>query len=141
MVPTLPKVHFAYLNPLVCILSSVESTSDVSTQFGIFNICWFEYAECTLTIPTYVGVDPWGFIEWREVLCDFLAKRANPPRPPRPTTEQKSGIISIRLRHRRLVVHPIGIRSNNRIHQTPPPFIIACRLPPAACRLPPPTTA
>ena len=37
------------------------------TQFGIFNICWFEYAKCTLTIPTYVGVDPWGFIEWREV--------------------------------------------------------------------------
>ena len=43
------------------------------TQFGIINTCWFEYAECTLTIPTYVGVDPWGFVEWREVLCDFLA--------------------------------------------------------------------
>ena len=109
------------------------------TLFGSINTCWFEYAECTLTIPTYVGVDPEGFIRVAGSLCDFLSpKRNNRPSPP-PATHQKThqkirnDIILIRLSHRRLVVHSIRIRGDNRIHHPPPIFIIilACRLPPA----------
>ncbi len=57
LVPTVARVHFLNLKPLVCILISMGSTWDIGTKYRYVIPQDFGSQTCTLTIPTTCTID------------------------------------------------------------------------------------
>ncbi len=77
LVPTVARVQFLNLKPLVCILISTGSTWDIGTNYRYVIPQGFESQMCTLTIPTICTINTVmnvvGKIKlWR----DFLANNS-----------------------------------------------------------------